>query len=383
MIVFKQMERRVGKMINHKNETITSFQLFFYMVMAQLNMGIFIIPMLLYRDVKHDGWISILVSSFFSIFLVIIYSFIHKRIPNLTIYEICKLFFGKWIGGLLIISYILYFIYICFLINQFYLSSFSKWVFPNTPYWGVLLLLLVIGFYLGKENLRIMTRLFQLTFWVIFIIFFFSLDAYQSIDWKYFLPIAQVSPQNILKGSYHTIFLSAGFECLLVVYPFVNDHHRKKIKSTVLSIFFVTMIYLFIFILCIGFFSPKEMKLIPEPTIYLFKTLTIFQELERLDLLFLSIWFVVIASSYVVYLFLANVGITNLFNLHKNKSLPIFMICLIIFLVGSYLPVNRTVLQKLLTIYNIASVFFLIVIPFLILCISLLFKIKSKEVKVI
>ncbi|MFB7140699.1 endospore germination permease [Gottfriedia sp. NPDC056225] len=370
-------------MIIHKKETITSFQLFFYMVIAQLNMGIFIIPMILYKYGKHDGWISILVSCFFSICLVILYSFIHKRFPNLTIYEICKLFFGKWIGGLLIISYILYFIYISFLINQFYLSSFSKWVFPNTPYWGILLLLLVIGVYLGKESLRTMTRLFQLTFWAIFIIFLFSLDAYQSIDWKYLLPIGQVNSLDILNGSYHTIFLSAGFECLLVVYPFVKDHHRKTIKSTVFSVLFVTIIYLFIVILCIGFFSPKEMKLIPEPTIYLFKTLTFFQELERLDLLFLSIWFVVIASSYVVYLFLASVGISNLLNLHKNQSLPIFTICLIIFLGGNFLPVSRDFMQKLLTIFSFASVCFLIVIPLLILCISLLFKIKSKEVKVI
>ncbi|PEJ49347.1 hypothetical protein CN692_23160 [Bacillus sp. AFS002410] len=381
LILCNQKELRGGKMKISKNETITSFQLFFFMVVAHLNIGIFTLPTILFKYAKHNGWISVLFSGVFSISIIFLYSLLLKRFPNLTIFEICKFFFGKWIGGILIVGYILYFIFTSLIISQFYIGSFGKWVFSNTPTWAILLLLMMIGIYLGKESIRTLTRFYQLAFWVIFTIFLFSLSAYKDVDWQYLLPIGNTNITGIVKGSYHSIFMSEGFVSLLVVYPFVKAHHRKKINSSIISALFVTFIYLFIVILCTGFFSSKELKLIPEPTIYLYKTLTFFHVLERLDLLFLSIWFVLIASSYVVYLFLANIGILNLLKINKNRTLSILVICSLIFLIGNFLPVTYSFMEKLLDIFNFASIIFIVVIPLLTLIISLLFKIKSKEVE--
>ncbi|MFF3024849.1 GerAB/ArcD/ProY family transporter [Gottfriedia sp. NPDC057948] len=369
-------------MIIKQNETISSFQLFFYMVIVQLNVTTLRLPMYLYKESAHDGWISLVFSCLYSVCTIFLYSFLIKRFPNLTIFEVCTLFFGKWIGGILKISYILYFIFIAYLINQSYLFVFSKWVFPNSPFWSILLLLLIIGIYLGKENIRTMTRFFQLSFWTFLIIFVFSIEAFQQVEWKFLLPVAQVNFAHILKGSYTSYYFLHGFECLLVVYPFVKGPHRKIIKSSIFSILFITMINLFTVVLCFVFFSKKEMELIPEPTIYLFKTLTFFKVLERLDLLFLSLWFVIIASSYVAYLNLANVGISNLINRNRVSTFSTLAICLIIFLVSNLVPSSNGYLEILIKILSISSFIFILLIPALILCISLLFKIKSKEVKV-
>jgi len=367
-------------MIIKQNETISSFQLFFYLVISQLNVAILTLPMHLYQESAYDGWISLLLSCLYSICTVILYSFLLKRFPNLTIFEICSYFFGKWLGGILKISYILYFIFIAYLINQFYLFIFSKWVFPNSPSWSILLLLFIIGIYLGKENIRTTTRFFQLSFWTFLIIFIFSVEAFQQVEWKFLLPVTQANFAQIVKGSYKSYVFLHGFECLLVLYPFVNSAHRKTIKSTILSTIFITMINLFTVVLCFIFFSKKEMRLIPEPTIYLFKTLTFFKELERLDLLFLSVWFFIIASSYVSYLNLANIGISNL--IRKNRIYSTLTICFLIFLVGNLVPTSKGLIDILLKILSISSFIFIVLIPLLILCISLLFKLKSKEVNV-
>ncbi|PGM48847.1 hypothetical protein CN946_22945 [Bacillus sp. AFS053548] len=369
------------KMKIKKNETISSFQLFFYLVIVQMNVGIFTLPNYLYKESAHDGWISILFSCLFSISTVFLYSFLLKRFPNLTIFEICTFFFGKWIGGIVKISYILYFLFTAYLINQFYLFVFSKWVFPNSPTWGILLLLLIIGIYLGKETIRTQARFFQLSFWAFLVIFFFSIEAFQRVEWKFLLPIAHVNFSHILKGSYLSYYFLHGFECLLVLYPFVKEPHSKKIKSTIFSILFITIINLFTVILCFAFFSDKEMKSIPEPTIYLFKTLTFFKELERLDLLFLSVWFIIIASSYVSYLSLANVGISNLLGKNRNHTSSLLTVCIVIFLIGNFIPTAKGFYETLLKILSFSSFIFILAIPTFVLFISLLFKIKSKEVK--
>ncbi|WP_129691336.1 GerAB/ArcD/ProY family transporter [Gottfriedia acidiceleris] len=368
-------------MIIKKNETISSFQLFFYMVIVQLNVATLTLPMYLYKESSHDGWISLLFSCLYSVCTIFLYSFLLKRFPNLTIFEICTFFFGKWIGGILKISYILYFIFIAYIINQSYLFVFSKWVFPNSPTWSILLLLLIIGIYLGKENIRTMTRFFQLSFWTILIIFIFSIEAFQQVEWKFLLPVAQVNFAHILKGSYTSYYFLHGFECLLVVYPFVKGPHRKKIKSSIFSILIITLINLFTVVLCFIFFSKKELQLIPEPTIYIFKTLTFFKELERLDLLFLSVWFVIIASSYVSYLNLANIGISNLIKRKRISTFSTITICIIVFLIGNLVPSSNGFIDMLIKTLSFSSFIFILLIPTLILCISLLFKIKSKEVK--
>jgi spore germination protein (amino acid permease) len=284
-------------------------------------------------------------------------------------------------GGILKIGYILYFLFTAYLINQSYLFAFSKWVFPNSPTWGILILLLIIGIYLGKENIRTVTRFFQFSFWAFLVIFIFSIEAFQQVDWKFLLPIAHTDFSNILKGSYISYYFLHGFESLLVVYPFVKESHSKKIKSSIFSILFITIINLFTVTLCFAFFSDKEMKLIPEPTIYLFKTLTFFKELERLDLLFLSVWFIIIASSFVSYLNLANIGISNLIKKNRNGTLSTLTICIVIFAVGNIIPTSKIFLDILVKILSFSSFIFILLIPTLILCISLLFKIKSKEVK--
>ncbi|PET75899.1 hypothetical protein CN514_03555, partial [Bacillus sp. AFS001701] len=347
-------------MIIKQNETISSFQLFFYLVISQLNVAILTLPMHLYQESAYDGWISLLLSCLYSICTVILYSFLLKRFPNLTIFEICSYFFGKWLGGILKIGYILYFIFIAYLINQFYLFIFSKWVFPNSPSWSILLLLFIIGIYLGKENIRTTTRFFQLSFWTFLIIFIFSVEAFQQVEWKFLLPVTQANFAQIVKGSYKSYVFLHGFECLLVLYPFVNSAHRKTIKSTILSTIFITMINLFTVVLCFIFFSKKEMRLIPEPTIYLFKTLTLFKELERLDLLFLSVWFFIIASSYVSYLNLANIGISNL--IRKNRIYSTLTICFLIFLVGNLVPTSKGLIDILLKILSISSFIFIVLI---------------------
>ncbi|MEH7334429.1 GerAB/ArcD/ProY family transporter, partial [Neobacillus drentensis] len=160
--------------MENKKESISSFQMFFFVVLATIGEGILSFPNLIYKDARQASWISILITGFIALFLGLTYVYLHRRFPQKTIYEICMIVFGKWLGRFIIVGYLIYFFLICMNINRIYMETIRNWILTSTPPSVILLLMLMLGMYLGKENLRIITRFFQLSFWIIIFLMFMN-----------------------------------------------------------------------------------------------------------------------------------------------------------------------------------------------------------------
>ena len=65
-------------------------------------------------------------------------------------------------------------------------------------------------------------------------------------------------------------------------------------------------------------FSPAEITIVPEPVLYMLRVIDI-HVIQRLDLIFLSIWMVVTSTSILSYAYLGSMGISKLFRI-KHKA---------------------------------------------------------------
>ncbi|MGZ7160926.1 MAG: GerAB/ArcD/ProY family transporter [Methanobacterium sp.] len=368
-------------MMENKKVTISSFQMFFFIVLTTIGDGILTFPNLVYKNARQASWISIIITGLICGFLILTFVYLNKRFPELTIYDICINIFGIWVGKLIIVGYLLYFFLICVNINQMYLATITNWILISTPPWIILLLMLMLGVYLGKENLRIIVRFFQLSFWIIILLMLMNLRAIPLLHWKYLLPINEIRFYHILKGSFSSIPSFLGFDSILIILPFVKGKLKSKLTSSVLSIGFITATYLFVILTCILFFSSKEMLLIPQPILYLFKSLTVFGIIERLDLIVVALWIVMIMTSYISYLFLSNIGICTLFHLN-SRTIPTIVLAVIVYILALALPISKESIMTQFKIITFLSYIFSAGIPLLAIVASFfLHKNKMKEVE--
>ncbi len=132
-------------------------------------------------------------------------------------------------------------------------------------------------------------------------------------DITYIMPIFHGTAKDMLTGVRQTLVSITGFQAALVIGPLINCTVSQRYKILTISNILIILYYLYITLTCFVTISPEEIKMIPEPVLYLLKTVS-FRIIERTDLLFLTFWFVTVFSTLANVFYLASTGIAKLFN---------------------------------------------------------------------
>jgi spore germination protein (amino acid permease) len=356
---------------------ISKSQLFFLIVQTQIGVGLLSMPYKVHLDAQNDGWISVGIAGTVVLALVFIMWNLCKRYPNDTIFEFNNKIIGKFFGSILSIVYILYFVSVCILIVELSTSMIKEWVLSLTPKWILIVFFVSVGFYLSRESLKIIARFNVFVTVFIFILFFLVLFAYTDVHFTYILPIGQSGYINILKGSHDAIVSMLGFEILLAAYPVAKVKENQILKFSSLAIIFVTILYMFFAFTSYIVFSREEIMIVPEPILYMLKALNI-ELIERIDLVFLSLWIVPMTTSLVSYLHLSSIGVRKIFKKQSHKY-PSLIVALLVLVISFLLPDNEGFIQKFGEIVANSSYIFIGVFPFLLLVISWFRKKNVKE----
>lgn len=356
---------------------ITQRQLFFLIIHVQIGGGILTLAFDIQEVAGKDGWISVLISGMFIQILLLIFFALLKRFPDLNIYEISIALLGRFIGKTINMLYVLFFIFTNISLITLYGKLFHTWIAPRTPEWVLLALITAVSIYLIRENLRIITRFFILAFFPFFIILFLSIYSIKDINLLFILPLESSGFLKILEASKETVISMVGFELILVVSPLVLGKKKTQLKTLSAANLFITLFYTFIVVLCLTFFSPVEIKLVPEPVLYMIKDQS-FKIIERTDLVFLSIWIIFFTTSFMGYLYVSSVGAASLLNLKSHRKIVPY-IGLLTFIIALFLKSQKAI--ETLSNYNtIASYVVIGFIPISFLLISFIKKggVKNK-----
>ncbi|AZV60437.1 GerAB/ArcD/ProY family transporter [Peribacillus frigoritolerans] len=350
-----------------KESSISKTQLFFMIIQSQIGVGILSLPHDVSLISKNDGWISILIAGLIIQVIILVLWGLCRRFPSLTIYEIIPHILGKRLGNAVIFCYILYFV----VTGSLVLSRFSQiidiWILQRTPNWILILLMLGVCVYLVKDNLRSMARFYVLVTPMLIILFGLITYSLKDANFLYLLPIGQSGISNMIKGSKEATFSMLGFEFMLFLYPYVKASETRKLIAISSAHLFVTLFYTYLVFASLVFFETRQdLYLTPQPLLYMIKAYS-FQIIERIDLFFLSIWIISVATSIATWLFLSSHGLKYLFE-RANHAAFLPYTAGIIFIIA-LLPDNETDLEKFNKLMEPAHFSFIVVIP---LCLFLL-----------
>jgi spore germination protein (amino acid permease) len=348
---------------------ISQGQLMFFILQSQVGVGILSLPNKMQAGAKGGGWISVLIAGIAVQVIILILCALCKRFPSDTIYHFLPKITGNLIGNLLCIGYISYFLLTAGTILAKFADVVSRWVLQETPRWTLLLIAVLTCMYLLKENVRVIARLFVITTFTIIVMVILSLIGYVRIDLSYIFPITEVGWGKIFLAANDALYPLIGYEVILVIYPFVKGKSGGKLKATSLGNMLSTLFYTFEVFTSLIIFSPAVMPAISEPLLYMLKGFS-FQIINRIDLIFLSLWVFIVCTSMVSWTFVATVGLARFFHRDQHKKAVPYSLFIIFIL--AMMAQEPSISDFFDQIVKFAHYTFVIGIPLILLCLTYL-----------
>ncbi|RAW12790.1 MULTISPECIES: GerAB/ArcD/ProY family transporter [Paenibacillus] len=361
----------------NKDITITRGQLFFLILKFEIGVDILSLPYRIHLLSHGAGWISVFLGGILIQLIIFMCWMLMRRFPSSSIYEITTLITGNVIGKILTIGYIGYYLFMgtSVLVNAY--GVINRWMLQDTPRWAILSLFLFSSIYLVRQNLRIIARVLVLISFLVIPMMVLISYGLKKVNLLYLLPLDEAGWPNIISGSTETLMAMFGFEFFLVVYPMVEGKSTGKLKSIAAASAVVAVLYSFSVFICSTAFSPQQLDMMPEPVIYLLRSIPL-GTMDRADFLFLPIWLISIFGAICGYYYAASYGLGYLFK-QKNhkKAVPYVVIasCII-----AYLPQQQENLEMVSTDANKSAYLFLIILPLLLLILSYILRRKEKTI---
>lgn len=353
------------------NRTITSlslFQLFALIVQAQFGSEELVLPNKLYLIVQEDSWMVHLVAGILVQFVILFLWFLLRRHPGMDIFQIARRVTGKWPGKILNLVYTAYFLFLgAFLLVRIYVFL-NKWVYPRTPEWVLLSLIVAACCYIGAQRVRAIGRFYSITLFTTVAFILISMNAFiEKVNWLNLLPMATASLPSWFEGLQASTTSLIGFEIMLVFAPRTKGTAKQILWTALAANGFVVAIHLLLIMVSLLYFSPEELNILPEPIIYMTKTYS-FLFVERIDLVYLSFWIISSMTCLTIIVYAASIGLAETF---RREGRPYFMFGgMALCLAAALFLSHPFVVDHLISYMHVYALVVIVVIPLALLAVS-------------
>lgn len=336
-----------------------AYMLLFLISSGQIGVGIFGFQRIVGVYSNHDAWISVIVAGIVSHIVVGLMFWILSKYESADLYGIHQHLFGRWIGNGLSMVMMVYYVMVSVTIVRTYIELIQSWIFPTFPTWILSMTLLLLAWYGTTGGIRLIAGLSTISFFVIlFFIGTLYISPIKYASWSHLLPIGEASPWDIMKGAISMGLTISGFESIFYFYPYIKDKSNGA-KYAQYSLLFSNIIYLFMMILGIVYFSKGQLTRSIWASTSMLKIVK-FPFLERLEYIASSVWMFVVIPGLMIYIWVLGRGFKRMMGWKQRMMTPI--ICIVIF-IGSLICQDREHIHMLSTFTGRCALFVVFLYP--------------------
>ncbi|MCZ8535871.1 spore germination protein [Paenisporosarcina quisquiliarum] len=181
-------------------------------------------------------------------------------------------------------------------------KSLSVWAFPLTPPSVIIGAVVLLSFYANISRPESVMNLGVLLLPLFPLIFIFLSLATPDLVWTNVFPMGNITLKEWGIGLKEAKFAFIGTELYLFYRTFVLKSEKIDVKSLMKFILTISTFYFITLVFILMFFSLEELKIIPEPLVYILKSQEV-TFIERLDLFFIFIWMAwsIITVVYLIF----------------------------------------------------------------------------------
>lgn len=331
-------------------EKISDYQALMLILAAGIGNIFVVIAAPAIKNAGRDGWISVLLAYGIATVIGLALVKLKSRFPNKTIIQYMPKIWGRVLGKLLSLFYILSFWSMTGLIYREN-AEVMAFFLEETPSISVNIIMSILVIYVMKKGFKIFARTAELL--VPIIIIFIILSVCMLIpDVKFerlapvldngFLPLLKALLIQVPYAMETILFMAIWFPCL--------NKKKEGTRAILIGVPVAGILMTIIVVVTIAFMGTTLPVKVIFPPFYMSRYILFAQFLTGLDAIFMLLW---IASSYLqicIFFYPGVIGLAQWLNLKDYKPLIIPMTIIAIIL--SMVPANVIELLKLDTLKN-------------------------------
>lgn len=323
----------------------------FFLVLFIIQTGVVYIafqtPLIIYS--QHNAWLVFILASVIHYGLLLLFERYYA-------YFYLNRFF-RWV-------YQLYWILLAAVLIAYMGYVLATWVLPQTPEWLVVVLIVALSLYANLVRPETVINIGVMLIPIIFLFVLFLMLAIPDLTWSNLFPIEWNHMRQIMGGLIHSTYAFLGIEMYLLYRPFLKQDTQVKGRPLFIYQLVIFVFYLISVLFTQMFFALDEIKLIPEPIMYILKSQEV-TFVKRLDIFFVYIWL----SWSIVTVMIFGLSFRVLY-LSKKRKHPKWSI-IIYHLLLAILPLFMMQFQRIEFIKNslhYVLFFFTFLLPLIIIC---------------
>lgn len=310
------------KSFEYGDEKISDKELMIAVPSMMIAVGILSLPSdLASSTVASDGWIPLVAGGLIAVFLSWMFAKLAVRFPNQTFFTYSSLIVTKPVAGILSIFFSVIWLGVAaYEVRR--ISDVSKqYLFDRTPVEVIALSFLLVVVYAVSNSriglLRLNMMFFPIIILIALVVFVFNLGWFK---FENLLPVFQTNFQGYVKGLRTGVLSYVGFTIILF-YTGLVENPKNVPKKVVIGVIMPIILYIFLFVLCIGVFGKSVTSNLLYPTIELAKGVEVPGGFfERFESIFFVIWIMAIFNTTSMALDIAVMSINSIFkNIKKTK----------------------------------------------------------------
>jgi len=221
-----------------ENNMLVDFEITCILIGSMIGLGIFNLPNILVKEAYESAWISVILGTIYPLYLGLLAMFISNKHPKENILILSRKYFGKIIGNLLNLIFLLHFvIYTSIVIagfNNLYMVYIVSFLTP-VKIVGIATFIAALTTYRG---LKAIGRINIIAFFLTIFCSFLMVGAVKKGSYLNILPIFDTGLINIFKATKETFYCYGGIEIIFLIYP--SAKNPKGTKMAIFKSIFIT-----------------------------------------------------------------------------------------------------------------------------------------------
>ncbi|UOE92397.1 GerAB/ArcD/ProY family transporter [Alkalihalobacillus sp. LMS39] len=353
---------------------VSDFMVFFLIHSMQIGVGILGFQRMVVKSSGYDGWISVLIAgACIHIFIWMMYKVL--SMDKGDVISIHKDLFGKWIGNLLSLLLLFYFLLLALTVLRSYIEVVQVWVFPELPTVVMSLFIVIVMYFIVSGGFRAVTGFCVISFFLTLPLFILLLFPLEFANWINLLPVWKHTILELVVGAKETVISFLGFELLLLYYPFIKKAKHSQ-RWAQLGAFVTTVVYTGIMFVSLSFFSEEQLNRTIWATLTMFKVVEL-PFIERVEYIGISMWLVLVAPNIALAIWGATRAGKQIFGV--NQRILLMLMLAFVFILSLLFEDRNSILQLQQFLAYCGLVVLLGYLPFLFLSHLLISKVRKNN----
>ncbi|TBL81148.1 GerAB/ArcD/ProY family transporter [Paenibacillus thalictri] len=306
--------------------------------------SILYVPSGLAHAVKQDAWISSIMEVVGGLALVVLYSALGSRFPNMTLAEYSEKLLGKWLGKGISLLYFMYFMFNTASFVRQIGDFLTTQIFPDTPIMAlhiVLFLLVVMGVRVGLEAFARASEIFFP--WVVALFLILLVSISPQIQIQLIQPVFEEGVRPVAAAAVNSLgnpFLQ--LVLLLMLFPYVNRTKEAR-KSFLLGTMIGGLALILVTLLSILVLGSEITEINQFISYSLVKKINVGAFFQRIEAIMAIIWFISMYVKITICFYASTLSLAQTLQVRHYRALtyPLGMIILVLSLI-----VNENIVES-------------------------------------